>query len=132
MMEAALELCDGAPVPPQVVFSVPSDVTDVEVVIEGLEQEQDLPALVAVAQDQSDNSVTSLYDADFSGMYPELCVGAVSGCLRTIIVFAHVATWCTALTLGSGAVGLISCVQQGYKCITHSLTLLKWSRCCAA
>ncbi len=52
---------------------MPSDVTDVEVVIEGVEKEQALPALVAVAQDQSDNTVTSLYDADFSGMCSELC-----------------------------------------------------------
>lgn len=49
------------------VFSLPSDTTDVEVFIEAAEKEQALPALVAVAADQSDNSLTSLYDADFSG-----------------------------------------------------------------
>ena len=46
---------------------MPSDTTDVEVVVQARKRKQALPALVAVAEDQSDNSVTSLYDADFSG-----------------------------------------------------------------
>ena len=49
------------------VFSGPSDTTDVEVVFEAPEKKQALPALVAIAQDKSDESVTSLYDADLSG-----------------------------------------------------------------
>lgn len=38
---------------------------DVDVMLE--EAEEQLPTLLAVANDASDNSVTSLYDADFSG-----------------------------------------------------------------
>ena len=46
---------------------MPSDTTDVEVVIQAPERKQVPPARVAFAEDHSDNSVTSLYDADFSG-----------------------------------------------------------------
>ena len=62
------------------VFSVPSDTTDVVVVIEAAEKEQALPALVAVAADQSDNSLASLYDADFSGA----CSVKICGSLRVL------------------------------------------------
>ena len=95
---------------------MPSDVTDVELVIEGVDKEQALPALVAIAQDQSDNSVTSLYDADFSGMSSEPCVVAVSGCLGFLVVsMAHAASRCVA-NLTSGCVTVsesISCAHQG-------------------
>ena len=43
---------------------MPSDDVDVDIVFEAPEAEG-LPALIA--EDVSDNSVTSLYDADFSG-----------------------------------------------------------------
>ena len=48
----------------QVVVTVPSDDVDVDIVFEAPEAEG-LPALIA--EDVSDSSVTSLYDADFSG-----------------------------------------------------------------
>jgi len=55
-----------------VVVSIPSATTDVELIFEGFEepeQPEALPALLAIAEDDSDNSVTALYDADFSGAH---------------------------------------------------------------